>query len=157
MVLAFAILAPWQRRWIGMHEHALHEMQARFVRYRDQIHALIPAPRKGARILLLADADGKEDRDIQFLIQLSYGDPTLRVERMTMWTDRQVQIDRIKYDYALDWDRGRFMLYSPQRENTRDPEPPPVSAGIYDDLDHAITYRVGGFATIHSRSLTRTP
>jgi hypothetical protein len=96
MVLAFAILAPWQRRWIGMHEHALHEMQARFVRYRDQIHALIPAPRKGARILLLADADGKEDRDIQFLIQLSYGDPTLRVERMTMWTDRQVQIDRIK-------------------------------------------------------------
>ena len=45
----------------------------------EQIHALIPAPRKGARILLLSDADGRDDYDVFFVIRLFYGDPALDV------------------------------------------------------------------------------
>ena len=49
--------------------------QGRFRSYIGQIHALIPAPRKGAHILLLSDADGRDDYDVFFVVRLYYGDP----------------------------------------------------------------------------------
>jgi hypothetical protein len=69
LVLLFGGLAPWQRSRIAIAGHAYLETDLRFLHYRDQIHELIPTPRKGARILLLADADGIENDDIEYLIR----------------------------------------------------------------------------------------
>jgi hypothetical protein len=87
-------------------------LQRRFLRYRDQIHALIPAPRKGAHILLLSDADGRDDFGVYMLIRLSYGDPLLEADRMTVWREHHVQVDKSGYDYVLDWVDGQFVLVS---------------------------------------------
>lgn len=106
-------LAPWQRRWNGMHGHAAIEMQGRFRHYIEQIHALIPAPRKGQRILLLSDADGHDDWDVFFLIRLYYGDPRLAVDRMSVWRERHEHVDLASYDYVLDWVDGQFVLVRP--------------------------------------------
>ncbi len=105
-----AVLAPWQRTWIEMHARAAHDMQCRFLRYDNQLTALIRAPRKGARVLLLADADGRDDWDVSFLICLHYGDPSMQVERMTVYNDRHIRVDQSSYDYVLDWVGGRFVL-----------------------------------------------
>jgi hypothetical protein len=106
------VLAPWQRTWIEMHAHAAHDMQRRYRHYIEQIRALIPAPRKGARILLLSDAEGRDDYDVYFVIRLYYGDPKLEVERMTVWKERHIQVDQSNYDYVLDWADNRFVLVS---------------------------------------------
>jgi hypothetical protein len=103
-------LAPWQRRWNDMQAHSAEESQGRFRYYIEQIHALIPAPREGARILLLSDADGRDDYDVFFLMRLYYGDSTLKVERMTVWRNQYVHIDPTGYDYVLDWRQNRFVL-----------------------------------------------
>jgi len=106
----FVALAHWQLNWIGMHERAAHDMQGRFRRYIEQIRALIPAPRKGARILLLSDAEGRDDYDVCFLMRLYYGDPKLEVQRMTVWRGQHVNVDPNTYDYVLDWVDNRFVL-----------------------------------------------
>ena len=115
-VLLFAALVvkvtPWQRKWIGMHANSAHEMQARYRRYIEQIHALIPAPRKGARILLLSDAEGRDDYDVYFVMMLYYGDPTLRPERMVVWRQNNVHVNPSSYDYVLDWVDNKFVLVS---------------------------------------------
>jgi hypothetical protein len=105
-------IAPRERRWIEMHARAAHEMQGRYKRYIQQIAALIPAPRKGARILLLSDADGRDDYDVFFVMRLYYGDPALRVERMKVWRDHNVKTDPSGYDYVLDWVDNHFVLIS---------------------------------------------
>jgi len=105
-----AILTPWQRRWIDLHARQEHGMQGRYRRYIEQIHALIPAPRKGARILLLSDAEGRDDYDVYFVMRLYYGDPQLDVERMTVWRDRHAHVEPGSYDYLLDWADNRFVL-----------------------------------------------
>jgi|SRR5580658_493354 hypothetical protein len=114
--LLFAVLivkvAPWQRKWIGMHARAAHDMQGRYRLYIDQIHTLIPAPRKGARILLFSDAEGRDDYDVYFVIRLYYGDPKLEVQRMHVLRDYHVQPDLSSYDYVLDWVDNRFVLVS---------------------------------------------
>ncbi|HTQ53406.1 MAG TPA: hypothetical protein VMI94_03035 [Bryobacteraceae bacterium] len=116
-ILILAVLARqlsgWQRRVIGEHTAAAHNMQHRFLRYEQQIRALIPAPAKGARILLLTDADGYHDWDVYFLIRLMYGDPQLQAERMTVWRENHVQVDPRKYPYVLDYANGAFNLVSP--------------------------------------------
>jgi len=109
LVLLFVILAPWQRYWLNMHAHAAHEMQGRFQRYESQIRELIPSPRKGARILLLTDADGYVDWDVFFLIRLSYGDPQLVVDRAEVYKEWHTTADPAKYDYVLDWANGKFV------------------------------------------------
>jgi hypothetical protein len=106
----FVGLAHWQRTRIKMHAKAAHDEQAPFRRYIEQIHALIPAPRKGARILLLSDAEGRDDYDVYFVIRLYYGDPTLEVQRMTVWRGQHVKVDPSTYDYVLDWVDNRFVL-----------------------------------------------
>jgi hypothetical protein len=106
------VLAPWQRKWIEMHARAAHDMQALYRRYIEQIRWLIPAPRKGAHILLLSDAGGRDDFDVCFVIQLYYGDPALEVHRMTVWREHHVQVDPGGYDYVLDWVNYRFVLVS---------------------------------------------
>jgi hypothetical protein len=115
-VLLFAALVvkvtPWQRKWIGMHANSAHDMQARYRRYIEQIHALIPAPRKGARILLLSDAEGRDDYDVYFVMMLYYGDPTLRPERMVVWRQNNVHVNPSSYDYVLDWVDNKFVLVS---------------------------------------------
>jgi hypothetical protein len=108
----FVGLAHWQRTWIKMHAKAAHDEQARFRRYIEQIHALIPAPRKGAHILLLSDADGRDDYDVYFVIRLYYGDPELEVHRMAVWRQHNVHVDPSGYDYVLDWVDNRFVLVS---------------------------------------------
>ena len=105
-------LAPWQRKWIAMHAKATHEMQGRFRDYQSEILTLIPSPRKGARILLLSDAEGRDDYDIFFLIRLTYGDPKLEVDRDSVWKVRHVNVNLSSYDYLLDWTDGRFVLVS---------------------------------------------
>jgi hypothetical protein len=111
LLAALAVrLAPWQRKWIGMHGHAAYLMQGRYRGYIEQIHALIPAPRKGAHILLLSDAEGREDWDVFFVIRLFYGDPQLEVQRMTVWKSQHVQVDPRGFDYVLDWVDNRFVL-----------------------------------------------
>jgi len=107
-----AVLARWQRNFIEMHAGAAHDMQMRYRRYIEQIHALIPAPRKGARILLLSDAEGRDDYDVFFVMRLYYGDPRLRVERMPVWRQLHMQVDPSGYDYVLDWVDNRFVLVS---------------------------------------------
>lgn len=114
LILLVFKLAPWQRDSIEMHAAAAHDMQHRFQRYEDQIRRLIPAPRKGARILLLSDADGYQDYDVYFLIRLLYGDPKLEAERMAVWTEHHVQVDPHHYDYVLDYVAGRFILVNPK-------------------------------------------
>jgi len=108
----FAVLAPWQRTWIGMHAHAAHDMQWHDRRFIDQIRALIQAPRKGARILLLSDAEGRDDYDVYFVIRLYYGDPKLEVQRMHVLNDYHMQPDLPSYDYVLDWVDKQFVLVS---------------------------------------------
>jgi hypothetical protein len=110
LVALFVAVAPWQRNWIGQHAKASHDGQARYRHYIEQIHALIPAPRKGARILLLSDAEGLDDYDVYFLIRLYYGDPALQAYRMTVWNANHVRVDRGSYDYLLDWVDNRFVL-----------------------------------------------
>jgi len=105
-------MAPWQRKWIEMHAHAAHDMQARYLGYINQIHALIPAPRRGAHILLLSDAERRDDWDVYFVTRLYYGDQTMEVDRMTVWKERHVQVDPKNYDYVLDWVGNRFILVS---------------------------------------------
>ena len=112
LALMIAKMAPWQRKWIEMHGHAEHEMQARYLGYINQIHALIPAPRRGAHILLLSDAERRDDWDVYFLTRLYYGDPTMEVDRMTVLKERHVQVDPKNYDYVLDWVGNRFILVS---------------------------------------------
>ncbi len=107
--LLFVIAAPWQHKWIEMHAEATHKMQARFRQDQEQILALIPAPRKGARILLLSDAHGSDDYDEVFLIRLMYGDPTLVAERLRVLQDSHPPADSASYDYVLDWRDGRFI------------------------------------------------
>ena len=107
-----AVLAPWQRTWIPMQAKASHDMQGRYRRYIEQIHALIPAPRKGAHILLLSDAEGRDDYDVYFVMRLYYGDPKLEVDRMRVWRDHNVHVDPSSYDYVLDWVDNRFVLVS---------------------------------------------
>jgi hypothetical protein len=110
LAVVFLALAHWQRRHIGMQARAVHEGQARYRRYTEQIHALVPAPRKGARILLLSDAEGRDDYDVYFLMRLYYGDPKLEVQRMTVWRSQHVNVDPSTYDYVLDWLDNRFVL-----------------------------------------------
>ena len=104
------VLAPWQRKWIEMQAKAAHETQGRYRRHIEQIHALIPASRKGAHILLLSDADGQDDYDVVLAMRLYYGDPHMEVPRMTAWRAQHIQTDRRGYDYVLDWVDGRFVL-----------------------------------------------
>ena len=110
LIALFAGLARWQRQWISMHSTAAHDMQARFHNYADQIHALIPNPRKGARILLLSDAGGYNDWDVYFLIQLFYGDPSLKVDRLSICRERNIAVNPASYNYVLDWKDNRFVL-----------------------------------------------
>ena len=112
LILLFFKLAPRQRDWIEMHARAARDMQERFLHYEDQIHALIPAPRKGARILLLTDADGHDDYDVFFLIRLFYGDPGLKADRISICNRLHTQVDPAAYDDVLDWVDGRFVLVS---------------------------------------------
>ena len=107
-----AIVAPWQRKWMEVYRHATHEVQSHYRRYIEQIHALIPAPRKGARVLLLSDAEGRDDYDVIFLMRLYYGDQKLEVQRMTVWKEHHVFVDPNTYDYVLDWVDSRFVLVS---------------------------------------------
>ncbi len=108
--LLAAIVMPWQRKAIAMEGRAAHQEQGRFRSYIGQIHALIPAPRKGAHILLLSDADGRDDYDVFFVVRLFYGDPALDVSRMKVWKDHNVRVDPAGYDYVLDWIDNRFVL-----------------------------------------------
>jgi hypothetical protein len=103
-------LAHWQRKSMRNGAGAEHAEQARYHRYIDQIRALIPTPRKGAHILLLSDAEGRDDYDVLFVIRLSYGDPKLEVHRMTVWKEHNVHVDPRGYDYVLDWVDNRFVL-----------------------------------------------
>ena len=110
LVALFVALAHWQRVSIRTRAYEAHDQQARYRRYIEQIAALIPAPRKGAHILLLSDAEGRDDYDVFFVIRLYYGDPTLEVQRMTVWQQHHVQVDPRGYDYVLDWADNRFVL-----------------------------------------------
>ncbi|MGA2575510.1 MAG: hypothetical protein ABSH24_05730 [Bryobacteraceae bacterium] len=144
-----ALITPWQRRCIQMQAKAAHQMQGRFRNYIEQIHAAIPAPRKGARILLLSDADGRDDWDVYFLIRLYYGDPKLYVARMSVWRAQHAHLDPGSYDYVLDWVHHRFVLVDnklPRIDSDRQPvaiaraELLLVQPGIYDDFDPAIGF-----------------
>jgi hypothetical protein len=112
IVALFVALAHWQRVSIRTGAYHAHDEQARYRRYIGQIGALIPAPRKGARILLLSDAEGRDDYDVFFVIRLYYGDPSLEVQRMTVWRQNHVRVDLRTYDYVLDWVDNRFVLVS---------------------------------------------
>lgn len=113
LIAAFAILAPWQKNYIDMQARAVHDMLRRFVSYQQQIDALFPAPpRKDARILLLTDADGHDDYNVYFLMMLRWGNPELRVDRMTVSKQRNINVDPATYDYVVDWVNGHFVLVS---------------------------------------------
>ncbi|MGO4882930.1 MAG: hypothetical protein ACLP59_19235 [Bryobacteraceae bacterium] len=104
------ILIPWQQKWMTIDANADHAEQQRFRTYIEQIHALIPAPRKGAHILLLSDVRERDEFDMVFLLCLYYGDRELVVHRMTVWKSHGVQVDEHAYDYVLDWEDNRFVL-----------------------------------------------
>lgn len=150
MLLTLAvILAPWQRNWIGMHGRAAHDGQAQLRHSIEQIHALIPAPRRGAQILLLSDIEGRDDWNIYFLIRLFYRDPQLQVYRMTVWKNAHVNVDPRSYDYVLDWVDNRFVLVGGKSvvETARPGGPagpliqePAAQPGLYDDSDPAIVF-----------------
>lgn len=137
---AFVLLAPWQRTWIEMHARAAHQAQERYRGYIGQIHALIPAPRRGARILLLADggAPGNLD-DLCFAMRLSYQDPRLEVERMTVRKGSRGNVNPSRYDYILDWTDKRLDdpgSYSGLVERA----PPLARSGVYDDDNPALVF-----------------
>jgi hypothetical protein len=115
-VLLFAslvvVVAPWQRTGTEMYAAKTHQLQGLYRDYIDQIRALIPAPRKGARILLLSEPGGPDDWELYFVMRLHYGDPTLDLQRMILWRIHHMQTDPSSYDYVLDWVGGRFVLVS---------------------------------------------
>jgi hypothetical protein len=118
-----------------MHGHAAHDSQSLLRHYIGQIHALIPAPRKGAQILLLSDAEGRDDWNVYFVIRMCYGDPKLQVYRMTVWNKNHVQVDPSSYDYVLDFVSNHFILVGGKSAPLS-----PVQPGIYDDFDPAIAF-----------------
>ncbi len=105
-------MGRWQRKWIEMHARASHEITSRFQGYIGEIRALLPSPRKGAHILLLTDADGHADWDVNFLMRLSYGDKAMEVDRMAHWREHHITVDPNGYDYVLDWVDHHFVLVS---------------------------------------------
>ncbi|HVN05535.1 MAG TPA: hypothetical protein VMT86_14015 [Bryobacteraceae bacterium] len=124
LALLFVLLAPWQYRAFAAHARAVHEAEARFIDYHQQIHSLIPNPPKGAHILLLTDAGGYTDWDVYFLIRLSYADPSLQVERMSVRRAEHKQTNLATYDYLLDWAGRRFVLvkYKPTAQTPARPK-----------------------------------
>jgi len=145
-----AVLTPWQRNWIEMHGRAAHNMQSLLRGYIGQIHALIPAPRKGAQILLLSDAETRDDWNVYFVIRMRYGDPQLQVYRMTVWNKFHVKVDPASYDYVLDWVDNRWVLVSSKLARIEgdhkpapqaNPAPVTVPPGLHDDSDPAILYK----------------
>jgi len=118
-VALFALLVvkmvPWQTKWIDLHARAAQGMQARYRTYIDQIRALIPAPRPGARIVLLSDAEGRDDYDVYFVIHLAYGDPKMVVERGVVYQQHNLPVNPRNYDYVLDWVDNRFVLVPPPK------------------------------------------
>jgi hypothetical protein len=140
------VVAPWQRTSLDTYAKATHDEQARYRRYIEQVHALIPAPRKGAMILLLSDADQRDNWNVYFVIRLHYGDPKLGIYRMTVWKQYRAQVDPSSYDYILDYVNNRFVLVSAAsvaqtyRPAPAVQDPPAVGPGLYDDADPAIVY-----------------
>jgi len=112
----FAVLvlqvAPWQDQWIDFRARGKHAEEARYQRYITGIHELIPAPRKGARILLLSDAEGRDDWDVYFVIRLFYGDPEMKIDRLPVAKQMHFKTDPKTYDYVLDWANNQFVLVS---------------------------------------------
>ena len=153
-VALLVVLAPWQRNWIEMHGRAAHNGQSLLQGYIGQIHALIPAPRKGAQILLLSDAVG-DDWNVYFVIRMCYGDPKLQVYRMTVWKAHHVEVDPSGYDYVLDFIDNRFVLVGGKSAAHNLTAPP----GLYDDTNPAIVYQGSwthdkGWPEAHSNTVT---
>jgi hypothetical protein len=159
-----AVLLPWQRNWIEMHGRAAHNQESLLQCYIGQIRALIPAPRKGAQILLLSDAEERDDWNVYFVIRICYRDPKLQVYRMTVWNKYHVRVDPNGYDYVLDFIGKRFVLVggkSVRIEGDRMPDTKPsiASRGLYDDSDPSIVYQGTwshdkGWPKAHSHTVT---
>ena len=112
--LIFALLvfkvAHWQHKWIDSRARVKHAEEYRYRNYIAMIDKLIPNPRPGAHVLLLSDAEGRDDWDVYFLLRLFYRDREMDIGRMTVWNQRHTKVDPKTYDYVLDWNDSHFVL-----------------------------------------------
>jgi hypothetical protein len=87
----------------------------------EQLHALQPALRHGSRILFLDDPI--DDRyQLLYLIQLSYRDRALQVDRVKWMPQPPGAKEIASYDYLFDYRLGRFFSSA----QPRPPGPEPV-------------------------------
>jgi len=73
-----------------------------------QLHAAAPSVRPGSRLLFLNDPIRPDWFNLTFMVQLSYGDPSLRVFRVKEMKYKPNDMDTENYDYIFDYHEGRF-------------------------------------------------
>jgi len=73
-----------------------------------QLHAAAPAIRRGSRLLFLNDPIPPDWYNLLFIVQLSYGDPSLRVARAKEMKQPLTEQEIASYDYVFDYREGRF-------------------------------------------------
>jgi hypothetical protein len=89
----------------------------------DQVHQLRPVLRRGSRVLFLDDPLDQKlgTYGMLFLMQLSYGDRHLRVDRAKSMPSAPDAAKIASYDYVFDYRLGRF--YSSAQPRPHGPEP----------------------------------
>jgi hypothetical protein len=112
LLFAFLVIkvAPVHAKYIKMSEKAAHDGMKQFHLYHREIRSLIVNPRKGARVLLLSDGEGRDDWDLYFLVRLSYGDHSLVVSRLAVLQHYHVAVNPKDWDYRLDCAGGHMVL-----------------------------------------------
>ena len=108
IALVAAVVLPEHARMFRYPLAVIHDVQDKNRRYQDQLFEVLPEIRRGASVLVLNDPYAKEIQDTQFLIWLSYGDPTIRIDRRKGFPDQQRQ-QLEHYDYVLDFRDGKFV------------------------------------------------
>jgi hypothetical protein len=80
----------------------------------DQLRALRPSMPKGAKVLILGDPFGPVEKlgwSSLFLFQLTYHDPTLRVDRIERIGAEEAA--KARYDFVFDWRDGKWTERNP--------------------------------------------
>ena len=103
---AAALLWPFHRFEGRFTSQSAMESGERMRSVDQALHRAQPAFRKGSRILFLNDPIRAEVHDLSFLVQLSYEDDSLAVERIRM----NPAADLATFDYVLDYAGQRFLV-----------------------------------------------
>ena len=76
----------------------------------EELHAAAPRIRTKSRLLFLNDPIVPEWENLVFIVRLSYGDPTLEVDRVKKMKQMPDERQLASYDYILDYQDSRFSV-----------------------------------------------